>query len=70
MDNLAEKGDKCGVVTLSVRLGPRKLSVIYGVAVYPLFWVELLNIEVNRRTFNLSELSVILWVSAVKGCPL
>ena len=69
MDNLAEKGDKCGVVTLSVRLGPRKLSVI-RVAVYPLFWVELLNIEVNRRTFNLSELSVILWVSAVKGCPL
>ena len=37
---------------------------------YPLFWVELLNqIEVNRRTFSLSELSVILWVSAVKGCP-
>ena len=46
-----------------VQLGPRKVSVIQSSGVS-----AIQGIEVNGRTIG--SLSVILWVSAVKGCPL
>ena len=56
---------KLGSLTIAcIQLRCKNCS-LYGVAGCPLFR-GYLSIEVNGRT----ELSVILWLSAVQGCPL
>ena len=50
---------------ISAQKWNRKNCPLYGVVGGPL-----LSIQVNGRTVGILELSDILWVSAVEGCPL
>ena len=72
VDNLAEKFDECllnrGRCVLLTYNWDRENCPLYGVAGCPLFR-DCLSIEVNRMAQSeLSELSVISWVSAIQGC--
>ena len=72
IDNLALKVDECplnrGHKVLLAYNWDRENCPLYGVVGCPLFR-GCLSIKVNGQS-GLSELSVILWVSAVEGCPL
>ena len=58
---------KSGSLSIAcVQLGPRKLSVIWSSGVSAIQGL----LEVNEGQSGLSELSIILWVSAVQGCQL
>ena len=74
MENRAEKANECllnwGRRVLFVYNRDSKNCPLYRVAKCPLF-KDCLIMEVNgRRVGTFRELSVMLWVSAVEGCPL
>ena len=69
VDNLAEKVDKCwGCYVLFAYNWDHKHCPLYGVVGCPL--IRVLVLKYMEGQSGLSELSVILWVSSVEGCPL
>ena len=72
VDHLVEKVDKCpGSLSIFFAYNwDREKCPLYGVAGCPHFR-GCLSIEVNGRTVRTFRIvSIILWMSAVEGCPL